>query len=267
LLITFYYFYKDQSLRSLSFSTDQYLTHYWPIKMGKMLDEIGSAHMTQGALTSFIEDRFGCPYSALALNGGWTQVPPGIYFDTPEFTITVWIYPQQVGLWARVIDFGSGPAANNIFLSQYSTPTFRIYTNLIYVIEAASAISLHTNKWQFIAVTFNSNSSRIYFDGQLTIISNQSFTLYRILNRTNCFIGKSNWAGDGYSYSYLDDLRFYNKSLSQGEIVELMNYQNLTSMKIQFLFFIFESKNRIRNLKHKFQARHELTRILCFFVL
>ncbi len=50
-----------------------------------MLDEIGSAHMTQGALTLFGADRFGCPHSALALNGGWTQVPPGIYFENLLF--------------------------------------------------------------------------------------------------------------------------------------------------------------------------------------
>jgi len=232
-------FRKDQSPQSFALPTDQYLTHSWPIKIGTMLDEIGAAHMTQGNSTSFIEDRFGCPNSALALNGGWTQVPSGIYFDTLEFTITVWIYPQQVGLWSRVIDFGNGPAANNIVICNYlSTPRFQFYASSVILIEAISAKSLQTNKWQFLAVTLNSNSSRIYIDGQLTINLNKQSTL-QISNRTNCYIGKSNWAGDGYSYSYLDDLRFYNKSLTQEEIVELMNYQKQLSMKIHLLFFYF----------------------------
>ena len=78
-------------------STDQYLTHYWPITNGTMLDTIGNSNMIQGDLTSFTLDRFGCPNAALALNGGWTQVPSGIYFNTPEFSISVWVYPQQVG--------------------------------------------------------------------------------------------------------------------------------------------------------------------------
>jgi hypothetical protein len=213
------------------------MTHNWPFKMGTMFDEIGAAHMEQGNLTSFIEDRFGCPNSALALNGGWTQVPPGIYFDTPEFTITFWIYPQQVGLWSRVIDFGNGPTSNNIVICNYlSTPRFQLYASSVILIEAISAKSLQTNKWQFLSVTLNRNSSRIYLDGQLTINLNKNYTL-QISNRTKCYIGKSNWAGDGYSYSYLDDLRFYNKSLSQGEIVELMNYQNQTSKTFHLLFF------------------------------
>ena len=231
-------FRKDQSPQSFALPTDQYLTHSWPIKMGTMLDEIGAAHMTQGNSTSFIEDRFGCPNSALALNGGWTQVPPGIYFDTPEFTISFWIYPQQVGVWSRVIDFGNGPNSNNIFLSQYSTPYFQIYSNNVIVNKAVSPDNLQTNKWQFLAVTLNCNRSTIYIDGQLTINLNKQYTL-QISNRTNCFIGKSNWAGDGYSYSNLDDLRFYNKSLTQEEIVELMNYENQTSRTFHLLFFSF----------------------------
>jgi hypothetical protein len=35
-------------------------------------------------------------------------------------------------------------------------------------------------------------------------------------------VGKSNWVGDINSYTFLDDLRFYNKSLTQSQILELM---------------------------------------------
>jgi hypothetical protein len=198
---------KGQSPQSFTSSSDEYLTHYWPIVNGEMRDIIDSKDMEQGNLTSFIEDRFGCPNSALALNGGWAQVPPGIYFDTPEFSISVWVYPQQVGVWSRVIDFGNGPNSNNIFLSQYSTPSFQIYSHSILVNKAISSDNLQTNKWQFLSVTLNRNSSRIYLNGQLTVTSSHNYTP-QIENRTNCFIGKSNWAGDGNSYSYLDDLRF-----------------------------------------------------------
>ena len=69
--------------------------------------EVGNEDMLQGNLTNFVPDRFGCANSALNLNGeGWTQVPSGVYFNTPEFTITVWIYPQQNiqnGSWASII--------------------------------------------------------------------------------------------------------------------------------------------------------------------
>ena len=82
-----------------------------------MNDQIGSSHMIQGSLTSFVTDRFGNANSALALNGGWTQVPSGVYFDTPEFTISVWIYPLQVSDWSRIIDFGNGQFSNTIIVA------------------------------------------------------------------------------------------------------------------------------------------------------
>ena len=44
----------------------------------------------------------------------------------------------------------------------------------------------------------------------------------KTLTRSNCFIGKSNFASDGVSSSFLDDLRFYNKSLTSSEINHLM---------------------------------------------
>jgi hypothetical protein len=46
-----------------------------------MNDYIGSAHMTQESSSTFTLDRFGNNNSALALNGSWTQVPAGIYFN------------------------------------------------------------------------------------------------------------------------------------------------------------------------------------------
>jgi hypothetical protein len=70
----------------------------------------------------------------------------------------------------------------------------------------------------------------------------KNYTQSAILSRTKCFIGKSNWASDGYTSSHLDDLRFYNKSLNQDEVVELMN-QYKPSKKIFFYlkirFFLF----------------------------
>ena len=96
-----------------------------------MNNVIDSSNMIRGNLTSFTLDRFGCSNSALALNGGWTYVPSGIYFNTPEFTISVWVYPQQVGNYSRVIDFGNGQAADNILLSlsngNYLQPYLKIY--------------------------------------------------------------------------------------------------------------------------------------------
>ena len=192
--------------------------------------------MTQGSLTSFVTDRFGNANSALALNGGWTQVPSGVYFDSSEFTISVWVYPQQIGFWARIIDFGNGLGMDNIVISLATiyTPKYSLhfFKNSSIILAVESSQNLTLNEWQFLAVTFNGTNERLYLNGVLTYESNQDYNL-PTLSRNSCYIGKSNWPTDGFSSSYLDDLRFYNKSLNSNEILELFNHNQ--SSKINFL--------------------------------
>jgi hypothetical protein len=187
-----------------------------------MSDEIGSADMIQGFNTTFIEDRFCNPYSALALNGGWAQIPSGVYFDTPEFSIVVWVYPKDIGSFSRILDFGSGPFVNNILFafSSFSPMKPCVYLKPLYF-EVLTA-TLLLDQWQFLAVTFNGSELRIYLNDQI-ILQNQTSYSFPIVNRSQCYIGKSNFPWDGYSYSYLDDFRIYNKSLSQDELIQIMN--------------------------------------------
>ena len=235
---------KMSKMQSIS---NQYLTHYWPLSSDNMLDQIGTADMNMVPI-SFTLDRFGNPNSSLALNGDWTYVPPGFYFDSLEFSISVWVYPQQVGSWSRIIDFGNGPAADNILLglSEGSSlqPVFQIFSGSNSLFLAKSSVTLALNQWQILVATFNGNNARIYINGTLTSDTFRSYNLTKI-QRTNCFIGKSNWIADQYSWSYIDDLRFYNKSLTQTEIIDLIN-QKLAGnnfkpylRKLQFRFEVF----------------------------
>ena len=189
-----------------------------------MLDLIGSSNMIQGSLTNFTSDRFGYPNAALALNGGWTQVPSGVYFNTPEFTISTWLFPQNIGIASRISDFGVGTTNNIVFAISY-VYSLKPYSNICSGSNCIIVLSSQTvtlNKWQFIALTFNGTNASIYLNGALVASLGYIYSLPTV-TRTSCYIGKSNWAGDGYSFSFLDDLRFYNKSLSQTEILELMN--------------------------------------------
>ena len=94
---------------------------------------------------------------------------------------------------------------------------------------------LQINEWQHLSATFNGTIINIYINGTLTLSSVFNAQMPKTLIRTKCYIGKSNWQEDGNSSSILDDLRFYNKSLSQIEILELMN-RNETGFN--YLFFV-----------------------------
>ena len=178
--------------------TKQYLTHYWPISCGEMKDVIGTANMAQGNATYFTVNRFGNPNSSLALNGGWTQVPPGIYFDTPEFTISVWVYPQQVGYNSKIIDFsnslGTTPL-DNIILRLDSGINNMPALNLVIgtqnsIGECISNKALLNATWQFLAATFNERMESLYINGALVCNKSINYTLPK-LTRSNNYIGKS----------------------------------------------------------------------------
>jgi hypothetical protein len=223
-------------IRSAPLSTDQYLTHYWPFANGLMKDVKGSAHMIQGNLTSFTSNRFDCPNSALALNSGWAQVPPGAYFNTSQFTISVWVYPLSVSSWSRIIDFGNDEVVDSIILSlsyeNYLKPYLRIFSGSTIKFTVISSQSLALNQWQFLVATFNGTNAAIYLNGELmSDYTDQIYILPTDITRSNCFIGKSNRVSHGYSDSYLDDLRIYDQSLTQSEILELMISQNKPSKK------------------------------------
>jgi hypothetical protein len=194
-----------------------------------MNDVKGAADMSQGNATSYTSDRFGNANSALALNGGWTQVPSGVYFNSQESTISVWVLPQQFGSWARIVDFGNGPSSNNIVLTLSFGNSLTPVLACIGSFSATSARNLTLNEWQFLAATFNGTNARIYLNGTLVADINFQIITPSTQSSNSCYIGKSNWPDNGYSSSYLDDLRFYNKSLTQDEIIELMNSQFYTT--------------------------------------
>ncbi len=223
--VTFFCFSLLLSRHLLAYPNDQYLTHYWPIVNSQMKDQIGSAHMTQGSFTTyFTTDRFGTLNSALDLNGGWTQVPSGIYFDTAQFTISVWVLPQQVDNFARVIDFGNGYSTNNVVFALSWSSTLEPYMYFDSTNFNPSTSKLTLGQWQFLVATFDGTYLKIYKNGQIIMNVFHAYSFPRE-TRAICFVGKSHWNsfGDGYSSSVLDELRFYNKSLSQVDITDLMN--------------------------------------------
>jgi hypothetical protein len=201
-------------------SMDQYITHQWTFDNGQMNDQIGSSHMTQGSFTTnFTTDRFGTPNSALALNGGWTQAPSGIYFDSPEFSISVWILPQQVTRWSRIIDFGNGPDKENVVLGLSFESTLKPFF-VLNTDDLFANSQLKFGEWQFLVATFDGSIAKLYSNGQIVMNTTSGYT-YPI-TRFNCYIGKSSWDIDRYSNTYLDDLRFYNKSLTGSDVIQLM---------------------------------------------
>ena len=194
-----------------------------------MNDIIGCAHMQQGNLAAFIQDRSGNANSALILNNGYTQVPAGFYFTSGAFTISAWIFPFLVHGNDRLIDFGNSQGFPNIILAlnngTHNVPHTRLVNDYNQIYEMYSTQLLPFRQWSFLAATFDGSWLKMYINGiEVPTVSAQNTSYaYKNLTFSQNYIGKSNQVGIGFSNSSIDDLRFYDYSLSNADILSLMN--------------------------------------------
>ena len=91
---------------------------------------------------------------------------------------------------------------------------------------------MHVVYW-IIATTYDGALEKVYVNGVLKCSLSAVYTLPSLVRMYN-YIGKPFSSTFGYSWSYLDDLKFFNKSLNQSEISSLMN-ENQTST-FNFIF-------------------------------
>jgi hypothetical protein len=181
--------------------------------------------MYNGVNVDFVKDRFGKPNSAIRFSYGFYQVPSGVYFKG-DFTVSVWI--KAIGSFynAPIFDFGNGGSSDNIrFISTsyyYSQSFYMFFKNYESRIDASFTLVL--GQWTHWVFTLSDTVGSFYANGLLIVQTNDMF-IPRNINRTSNYIGKSNWDWQGNLWADLDDLRIYNRSMSQAEINALFLQQ------------------------------------------
>ena len=206
------------------------LVNYWPI-INNLRDYIGSSDMTAGSLSvnetiGFTNDRFNNPNGAIFMNPGYYMIPPGIYFNS-SYSILIWVKLLAYASFSRVIDCGNGQYSNNIIICLSDSGNLP-YTQIIQgssfvTIKASNSFQLNT--WFHLAVVYDGQNLMMYVNASLLFANGTSAGPLNV-NRTLCYIGRSNWYsnGDKDSYAYFDDMMFYNRALTTNEIQDRMNF-------------------------------------------
>jgi hypothetical protein len=114
---------------------------------------------------------------------------------------------------------GNGDASDNILLANKETNNiirFEIYQGAASQGIETAAIAA-TNRWYHIAVTVDgSGNAIIYVDG--VSVATGTIWLPNNVSRSNCYIGKSNWAADDYLNGVVDEMRIWNVARTQQQI-------------------------------------------------
>lgn len=173
-----------------------------------------------GSATS---DRFGNPSGAISLQGN-----PDSYVDlgTPEilkfkgdFTVTAWINFSGGTINARIVSYGDDWG-------------FTFYTDgisasrpigLAIGVQYFTTVSkLSANQWHFVAIERSGNTVRIYANGEFML--NGTLTVEPTYNQHLSF-GRKESSRDGCWGGSLDEIRLYNRALSESELDALYSMQ------------------------------------------
>jgi hypothetical protein len=163
----------------------------------------------------------------LALYGGYFQAQPGVYFDE-NFTITAWVKLRSYRNYQRLIDFGNGPASNNVVCmidgaNNCGKPAILIY-NGKHGKSIESLTGLHLGEWNHLVCMFRNGIGYIYINGTNTALGpiNKPIPIIRMNN----YVGRSNWKvqnQNNHLYELdtnadIDDLKIFNRALTEDEI-------------------------------------------------
>ena len=205
------------------------LINYWSFN-GNVNDAIGNANLYGGVNAALTTDRFGRASSALKLSNGYYKVPPGVYFSGTQLTIMGWVYVRSFQRDSRLIELGNGPDQENIVLTvsgRYDATPYFYFKSGSDKFYDYPIIQLNLNQWKHLACIFSFPFYSIYIDGiefktQFSKTNFASFSFANV-NRTSNFIGRSNWLDDLDADAYFDDLKLFNRALTQQEIQFEMN--------------------------------------------
>jgi len=134
---------------------------------------------------------------------------------------------QSYQAWSRIIDFGNGKPSDNVVLYFYDTSPYiaeSICSSTICDgINTASSIKFQLNKWYHVAFVLNETIGSIYVNGILAI--NCTNFAPNNVQRTNNYIGKSNWGYPNANAIY-DEIKIYQGAMSQANVVNDYSYSS-----------------------------------------
>lgn len=168
---------------------------------------------------TFVPGKIGM---AIALDGAndYIQLPAKIG-NSAQWTFACWVLWNGGANWQRIFDFGEY-TLNYMFLTPKSgnnTLRFTIYDGSVE--QQINTSALTPGVWTHIAVTISNNVGKIFING-LCVASNTSLTLTPLnVNKKYNYLGKSKYSADPLFNGRLDDVRIYNRALTETEIATL----------------------------------------------
>ncbi|MBP9758378.1 prepilin-type N-terminal cleavage/methylation domain-containing protein [Candidatus Dojkabacteria bacterium] len=203
------------------------LIAYWPLSeaSGTTTDD-ASISSYSGTLvnmdpaTDWVAGKFG---NALDFDGvnDWVDFPNGFADFTGGISIGFWIYPTTTGYWSRFVELGNGCLnSGTILVSRYGTSNSIAYQSRGTGNQVLADEVLTLNEWQHFVITQDASANVKIYKNSLNQTTSGSASLPTNVTRSSNWLSESG-CGHGYDSYFagkLDDIRVYNKALSEQEV-------------------------------------------------
>lgn len=140
------------------------------------------------------------------------------------FTFQTWVKFNSYTNYSRIMDFGNGPGSENILIANVAlTSDLLFFVNKDGVDQSITVTNPNPlGEWLHIAWTIDNNdNAKIYLNGVLA--ASGVIHLPNSNDRTNNYLGKSNWDNDGFLDAQLNETTLWNAVLTETEIQDWMN--------------------------------------------
>jgi len=214
----------SESFLKVALSLDDHLIAHYPFD-GNANDESGEEHHGTVYGATLVADRNGNTNNAYQFDGIDDYIDLGDWSNGGAMTITFWARWDAFHNYSRIIDLANGSSSDNIIVSNYQQGSrlfWQIYSTSTRSLTSTENV-LTPSQWNFYAVSVDESGHFKMYKNAALIDESMSGIVPRNLNRTEQFIGRSNFSQDGYFQGLIDDVRIYNKSINESDIDAVYN--------------------------------------------
>ncbi|MBI1836101.1 MAG: fibronectin type III domain-containing protein [Flavobacteriia bacterium] len=147
-----------------------------------------------------------------------------------NITVEAWVNPETMNNLGCIIGNYNTSSNNNLqFLLRRSTNSYYEFWvgNGGVWNQLTSSIAPVSNVWQHVAATWDGSVSKIYINGIIAGTINTAISSFGTANNNNIWIGANN-INENFN-GKIDEVRVWNRTLSQAEIQNNMNGEILTT--------------------------------------
>lgn len=167
---------------------------------------------------------------SLAFTGGANYLdlgPTSFDFSSGSFagfTVEAWVYFDQAGSWARIIDLHSDSGTDNVYFAREDTSSslrFSVRRGGV-AKEVTAANVIRNGQWQHLAATLDAAGNARIFVGGVQVASAALHVPDNVV-RSRSYVGRSGWSTDAYFVGQICEVRLWNVERSPAELVRTMS--------------------------------------------